>query len=249
MSDHVKFATRLVEAFQRANPIAQDLPDLTIAEGYAVQRLVDAGFQAAGRQPIGWKIGHTLPEPMVGIIYADSLMEDDAQLDLAKLCAPKVEGEVLLQLASVPPADADDAALIASLAWVELAIEIADSRIAGWPGMLSHGIADNASSGRMIRSNRPLLPTAIDLSAIGMRLLANGETIAEGKGSNCMGGALNVYRWFIQDSAERGRVLRAGDIVLTGSMAVPTLMAANTSYEVTVDGLGKLGIRTGEAVR
>lgn len=246
MNTKSALAARLIEAFQNAD-IVTDLPDLSIAEGYAVQQLVDAGFQAAGRQPIGWKIGHTKPEPMVGVIYADSIINDGAELDLGTVCAPKVEGEVLLQLASVPPVDADDEALVRSLASVELAIEIADSRIAGWPGHVGHGIADNACCSRMIRSGNPLAPTAIDLAEIGMRLLANGEMIAEGKGSNCMGGALNVYRWFIEDSAQRGRMLRAGDIVLTGSIAVPNPMTANSDYEVIVDGLGKLGLRTGKA--
>lgn len=246
MNSNSEMAARLIEAFQNADTV-QDLPDLSIAEGYAVQQLVDAGFRAAGRKAIGWKIGHTKPEPMVGIIYADSIFSDGAELDLGTVCAPKVEGEVLLQLASVPPIDADDAALIRSLASIELAIEIADSRIAGWPSQLGHGIADNACCGRMIRSGNPVPPTAIDLSEIGMRLLADGEVIAEGRGSNCMGGALNVYRWFIEDSAQRGRTLRAGDMVLTGSIAVPTPMTASTSYEVIVDGLGKLGLRTGKA--
>jgi 2-keto-4-pentenoate hydratase len=82
-------ASRLVSAFQGASAIGPglDLPDLTIAEGYAVQQLVDAGFRAAGREPIGWKIGHTSPEPMVGIIYADSLLQDGGALDLAQTCA------------------------------------------------------------------------------------------------------------------------------------------------------------------
>lgn len=248
MNSNSALAARLVEAFQHAETV-KDLPDLSIAEGYAVQQLVDAGFRAAGRQAIGWKIGHTKPEPMVGVIYADSIIGDGGELDLAALCAPKVEGEVLLQLASVPPVDADDETLVRSLASVELAIEIADSRVAGWPGQLGHGIADNACCGRMIRSGNPLPPSAIDLAEIGMRLLADGKVIAEGKGSNCMGGALNVYRWFIEDSARRGQTLRAGDIVLTGSIAVPTPVTASTSYEVIVDGLGKLGLRTGKANR
>lgn len=248
MSSYQALAARLIEAFQNATQV-EDLPDLSIADGYEVQRLVDAGFQASGRQPIGWKIGHTKPEPMVGVIYADSLLPDGALLDLNTLCAPKVEGEVLLQLASIPSADADAASLIGSLASAELAIEIADSRVAGWPGQLGHGIADNACSGRMIRSGKALAPSAIDLSAAGMRLMADGETIAEGRGSNCMGGALEVYRWFVADSARCGRILRAGDIVLTGSIALPTPMSPNVAYEVAVDGLGQLGVRTGDARR
>lgn len=246
MKSFPTLAARLIEAFSSARQI-DDLPDLDIADGYQVQRLVNAGFQAAGRQPIGWKIGHTKPEPMIGVIYADSLLPDRTELDLNALCAPKVEGEILLQLASVPPPGADDETLIASLASVELAIEIADSRVAGWPDQLGHGIADNACCGRMIRSDHALPPAAIDFASAGMQLMAGGTLIAEGQGSNCMGGALKVYRWFIADSERCGRTLRAGDIVLTGSIAVPTPMAADTEYEVAVDGLGRLGIRTGGA--
>jgi 2-keto-4-pentenoate hydratase len=78
-----------------------------------------------------------------------------------------------------------------------------------------------------------------------MRLRANGAPIAQGTGGNCMGGALNVYRWFLKDSAERQRSLRPGDIVLTGSIALPTPMAPETSYEVAVAGLGQLTLKTG----
>lgn len=241
-----ELASRLLTAFQNATAIADDegLPDLTIAQGYAIQRQVDRLFQAAGRKPIGWKIGLTSPEPMDGIIYADSELNDGDELDLASCCAPKIEGELLLQMANVPPADATNAALIASLAGVEIAIEVADSRIAGWPKQLGHGIADNASCGRIVRTAQCFSPSAIDWAGVQVRLLANGEQIAEGQGSNCMGGALNVYRWFLQNSAARGRSLQRGDIILTGSIAIPTPMAAETSYELVFEGLGKLGLRT-----
>lgn len=251
MVNETELASRLAAAFHSATAIADDgaLPDLTIAQGYAVQHRVDTLFRAAGRKPIGWKIGLTSPEPMVGIIYADSVLDDGAELDLASCCAPKIEGEILLQIGTVPSSDADDEALIQSLESVEVAIEVADSRIAGWPKQLGHSIADNACSGRIVRAANLLSPAAIDWPAVRMQLFADGEAIAEGQGSNCMDGALNVYRWFLQKSAERGRALRAGDIILTGSIAIPAPMAAETDYEVIFEGLGKLGLRTGKAKR
>lgn len=250
-TSEAELASRLVTAFQSATAIADEeaLPDLTIAQGYAVQRHVDAQFEAIGRKPIGWKIGLTSPEPMVGIIYADSELYDGNELDLALCCAPKIEGELLLQMGSVPSADADDETLIQSLASVEIAIEVADSRIAGWPTQLGHGIADNACCGRIVRTAAQISPREFDWTDVQMRLLANGEQIAQGQGGNCMDGAINVYRWFLQNSAQCGRALRARDIILTGSIAIPTPMTAETDYQVIFEGLGKLSLRTGKAKR
>jgi 2-keto-4-pentenoate hydratase len=251
-----KLALRLADAFRSARPV--DPSDLGFdaadsAFGYAVQdRLVEA-FQAAGRGQIGWKIGLTsakalalfgADEPMVGRIYADSRIEDGGTLDLSRCCAPRVEGELLIEIDHLPDPDADDAAVIAGIRSVRPAIEIADSRIAGWPRAVGHAIADNACCGRIVFPASGAPAGAIDFADIGMTMTEDGVPVTDGKGSDCMGSILNVYRWFADRARRSGWEVQAGDLLLTGAMGRAVEPSADRSYQVSLGTLGRLSLRT-----
>src|SRR3546814_21084344 len=64
------------------------------------------------------------------------------------------------------------------------AIEIVDSRIAGWDITIVDTIADNASAGLFVLGASPKLLTDIDLAAVTVVLSRDGETVSTGVGSN-----------------------------------------------------------------
>src|SRR3546814_18847253 len=81
--------------------------------------------------------------------------------------------------------------LISSVAYVLPAIEIVDSRIAGWDITIVDTIADNASAGLFVLGASPKLLTDIDLAAVTVVLSRDGETVSTGVGSNCLGNPLS----------------------------------------------------------
>ncbi|KPF92940.1 hypothetical protein IP81_04975 [Novosphingobium sp. AAP83] len=89
-------------------------------------------------------MGLNTPEPMLGIIYGDSVLPDGAVLDLRDAGTPRIEGEILLRIGQVPYPECENATLLASIALIQVAMEIADCRITNWAAPIDHWVADNA---------------------------------------------------------------------------------------------------------
>lgn len=223
--------------------------------GRAMQDTLNKLFAKAGRKPIGWKVGLTsqpaldlfgAAEPMVGVIYADTMLDPGASLSVRDTISPRIEGEMLLEVAFVPQAGAVDDELIASLASVSAAFEIADSRFLGWPSAIGGATADNACCGWLMRAAQSIDPAEADFVGTKMTLTRDGETISEGRASACLSSVLTVYRWFVEDSHRRGRRLQAGDIILTGAMGPAIAMEAPASYQLECSGLGAVSLQFGD---
>ncbi len=123
---------------------------------------------ASGRSRIGRKIGLTSPavqrqlgvdSPDFGGLLDDMRVPADGEVPAHLLLQPKVEAEVAFWLGQDLDGDVDDvAALRGAVVGSSAAIEIVDSRIAGWDITLVDTVADNASSGLFVVSDdvRPL---------------------------------------------------------------------------------------------
>lgn len=249
-------AEQLFAARRDARPV-ESLDDafagLDCVAGYALQEKLVERSIAAGRRPVGWKVGLTSPtalalfgaeEPMVGRIFADSLIDDGGTLDVARACSPRIEGELLIEMGQLPDPDADEAALIGSIRSVRPAIEIADSRIAGWPRGVGHATGDNACCGWLVSAGTGLAPTGIDFARVAMEMSENDVPIVAGKGSDCMGSILNVYRWFAAKALRMGWAVQPGDLLLTGAMGRAAPLVGGCDYRVTLTGLGMVTLST-----
>jgi 2-keto-4-pentenoate hydratase len=223
-----------------------------IESAYMVQALLAERSRVSGREQIGWKVGLTseaalqafqTKEPMVGNIYTDTLWENGATVDADNCLQPLIEGELLFQLAYVPDPNDCDEQLTASLAKIYAAFEIAECRIEGWAKTIAPAIADNACCGRLV-IGEGIDPAGIDMTAIPMRLMANGEQISNGIGAACLGNPLNVYRWLLEFAARTGRNLAEGDYILTGAMGPAQPMQAGTEYDLTLGGVGTARLKT-----
>ena len=79
---------------------------------------------------------------------------------------------------------------------------------------------------------------ALDLGAAAGRMVINGEAAGEGHGRDALGHPLAALAWLANNLVERGRMLHAGDVVLTGSIVTTKLMVAGDEMVTTIDGLG-----------
>ena len=226
---------------------------LTVTQGYTVQAELAELGQSAGRKAIGRKIGLTskaamaafgAAEPMAGTIISDSVREAGTRIELDQLISPRLEGEFLIEIGHVPPADSDDAALIASLVSVRAAFEIADSRIAGWPSTAAPAIADNACCGLVIPGSERISPGKVDFHGAKGVLRRDGAIVSEGCAADCLGGILHAYRWLLARGPALGLSPRAGDIVICGAMCGPLPMHPGCRYDFAVEGLGTVTIET-----
>ncbi len=221
--------------------------------GYAVQQLNTEHSVRAGRRRRGHKVGLTNPavqeqlgmdEPIWGVLYADKCRTDGDDLSDADLIAPRLEVEVAVVLG----ADLDEgshslADVISATAYVLPALEIVDSRIAGWDISIADMIADNAGSGLYVLGTRPVPLAAVDLRRVEMRVAVNGEEAATGSGEACLGNPLNSVVWLADTMCQRGTPLRAGETIMTGSLCPMQPLAPGDELLAEIDGLGTVSAR------
>ncbi len=216
--------------------------------GYAVQHLNTEHSLAAGRRVSGHKVGLTNPavqqqlgmdEPIWGMLFADKCRTDGDDLDGAGLISPRLEVEVAFVLGAELDKGRHTAVdVIDATAYVLPALEIVDSRIAGWDITSTDMIADNAGSGLYVLGGRPVPLSAVDLRRVEMRLTVNGEEAATGTGANCLGHPLNSVLWLADTMSERGTPLQPGECIMTGSLCPMRPITPGEELKAEIQGLG-----------
>lgn len=234
-------------------PIRDLIGTHDIDAAYAVQRLNIDNQLNEGRRLVGSKIGLTSPavqrqlgvsQPDFGRLFADMALCDGEEIVPGRLIQPKVEAEIALVLEHDLPHEKHTLAdLIHATAYLLPAIEIVDSRIAGWDISLADTIADNASCGLFVLGNRPAQLKNVDLTGCGMVLERAGEPVSVGAGAACMGNPLLAALWLADTLAQRGDALRAGDIILTGALGPMVTASEGEVFTARIEGLGQVSAR------
>lgn len=253
----VKAADLLKEATRTGVPCppVRDLLDGggDLESAYAVQQLNVRRGLDAGRRIVGRKIGLTSPavqhqlgvdQPDFGALFADMAVPDSGEVSVGRLLQPKVEAEVALVLGrDLPERECTVVDVLRAVDFALPALEIVDSRIAGWDISLVDTVADNASCGLYVLGATPVPLTSVDLRGVTMTMTRGGEMVSEGNGAACLGSPLNAAVWLASALAERGDPLRAGDLVLTGALGPMAPAAPGDVFEAHILDLGSVRVR------
>jgi 2-keto-4-pentenoate hydratase len=252
-------AARLVDAARQrrpCRPVRELLPDGGLDDGYEVQKLVHASGSARRRR-VGRKIGLTslavqrqmqVHHPDFGVLFADMAYGDSQPIPSGDLLQPRVEAEVAFVLgADLPERDVTAPELLRAVDFVLPAIEVVDSRIAAWDISIFDTVADNASSGVFVTGGAPRsLRDIDDLRAIEMTLTVDrqdgddGAVVSSGTGAACLGHPLNAVLWLANTVARHGEPLRAGELVLSGSLGPLVDVVPGSTYHAHMTGLGSV---------
>ena len=256
---HRRAADRLLAAARDRAPCAP-VRDLIgsgdMAAGYAVQQLLTQEALASGRRITGRKIGLTseavqrqlgVDQPDFGTLFADMARTETRPIDMAALLRPRIEAEVAFILRDgLDRADLDLDVVRSAVGCTVAALEIVDSRIAGWDITLVDTVADNASCGLYVLGSRRRPLSGLDLPAMTMTMTADGEMVSEGTGAACLGDPSEALLWLARTARDFGSPLRAGDLVLSGALGPMVPVAAGTTYVAALDGLGTVRASFGE---
>lgn len=223
---------------------------------YAVQEANTEAWLAEGRRLVGRKIGLTSPavqkqlgvdQPDFGMLFADMAVGDGEPIAAGRLIQPKVEAEIALVVGRDLTRERHTYAdIIGATEYALPAIEIVDSRIAGWNIRFVDTVADNASSGLFVLGGRPRRLDAFDVAACAMAMRRGGELVSQGSGRACLGNPLTAAVWLADMMVRCGRPLLAGDIVLTGALGPMVAVRPNDGdqggdrFEATIEGLGSV---------
>ncbi|ADP82107.1 2-keto-4-pentenoate hydratase [Pseudofrankia inefficax] len=234
-------------------PVRDLLAPTDVAAAYAVQRVNVERGAAAGRRIVGRKTGLTskavqrqlgVGQPDFGALFADMCVADGDEIPAGRLLQPKVEAEVALVLgADLPDPRVTVVDVLRAVEFALPALEIVDSRVAGWDITIVDTIADNASCGLFVLGATPAPLDRVDLRAVEMRLLKGEHLVSRGTGSDCLGGPLNAAVWLAATLAAAGDPLRAGDVVLTGALGPMIAAGPGDAFETEISGLGSVRTR------
>jgi 2-keto-4-pentenoate hydratase len=248
-------ARALFDAEQRRVPIAplsETYPGLTPEQAYAIQGVLMEMKGRAGTRLAGHKIGLTslamqqqlgVDQPDYGALLDSMVVPPGATLAHADFIAPRIEPEIAFWLAQDvrgPGVTTED--VLSATRAVCAALELVDSRIANWRIKLVDTIADNASSARVIVSERAIDPRALDLVAEHVTLLRNDEIVGSGYGAAVLGHPAAAVAWLANKLSEFGVGLQAGQLVLPGAMCAAATVVAGAIYRASFEHLGDVSI-------
>jgi 2-keto-4-pentenoate hydratase len=252
-------ADRLWEAASSGLPCApvRDLfqGNMSVDTAYKIQQINTRRYIAAGRRPVGCKIGLTslavqaqlgVDQPDFGILFEDMQVQMDAVVPRGRTIQAKVEAEIAFVLSSDLTGDLTDRnALLDAIDYAAAAIEIVDSRIESWDIRLFDTISDNASSGLFVLGNVRRHPRDLDLQGLTMRMVRGHapETVSQGSGADCMGHPLEALTWLASTMKALGRPLLRGDIVLSGALGPMAVARPGDCFTAEIDSLGQVGVR------
>jgi len=233
------------------DPLTEREPSLTVTQAYRIQEHVIQRRLALGDRIVGKKIGLTsrvvqqslgVSEPDFGQLLASMVATDSVAT--SQLIQPRIEGEVAFLLArDLRGPGITNADVIQATQSVLPCFEICDSRIRNWRIKLPDTVADNASAGLFILGDRAVDLKSLDLSTCGMVLEKNGDLICTGAGAAALGSPVNCVTWLANALGRLGTPLRAGEIVLSGSLGAMVPVAAGDHFQLSIGGLGCACVR------
>lgn len=231
-------------------PVREFLGADDLDAAYEVQRRIAAARGSAGARVAGAKIGLTAPvvqqqfgvfQPDFGVLFDDMVLAHTEPVALDRFLQPRVEGEIAFVLGhDLDRPGATVADVLRATDFVLPAIEIVDSRIAGWDLAITDTVADNASSGAVVLGTTPYPLSGLDLTRVGMVLQRDGEPVSFGAGHACLGSPVVAVAWLAREMARRGQPLRAGDVIMSGALGPMVPVDGPGRYRLALDGLGEV---------
>lgn len=249
LADRLAGAVRSGAAIQ---PLTSDV-DLNVDAAYDVQEALLARLEKNGAHAApAAKLGLTsrakqrqmgVEEPLYGWYLSGSALDIGEVLLTSELIQPRVEPEIaFLTDGHLAGADVTAAHVLAATAAVMPALDVLDSRFAGYQFTLPDVVADNASAARYLVGS-PVAPDGIELSLLGCVLEHNGAMVDTAAGAAVLGHPAAAVAWLVRKLASRGKELPAGSLVLAGALTSAIPISAGDVVRVVIDRIGSVELR------
>lgn len=235
-------------------PLTERHPGITIDDAYQISLKFLQRREAAGERVIGKKIGVTskpvqdmlnVHQPDFGFLTNTMQFEDGATVSLRQsgLIQPRAEGEIAFMLkADLKGPGITKEQVLEATEWVAPCFEIVDSRIDNWKIRIQDTVADNASCGVFVVGQQHTDPRALDLAAASMQMWKNGTPAGSGLGSAVQGHPAEAVAWLANTLGAFGIPFKAGELILSGSLAPLVPAVAGDRFTMEIEGMGSCSI-------
>jgi len=224
---------------------------LSLTEAYAVQDRLRETLLGRGERVAGWKAGFTsragqeawqVSEPVSAFLLASGVLSSSAEIPAARFVKPGVEAEIAFVMKHdlAGPGVTAPRALQAVEGAVP-ALELIDFRHSG-KAVGTDVVADGVYAKAIVLGGALTPVTGIDLALEGLVYEQSGVVVATSTAFEVMGNPLNSLAWIANHLGARGLGLRAGDVVMTGSVSKILAAKAGDTVRATFTRLGSVSV-------
>ncbi|GCE44662.1 fumarylacetoacetate hydrolase family protein [Rhodococcus sp. USK10] len=235
--------------------LSAEWPGLTLPVAYEAQDIALAARKARGEIVTGIKLGLTsrakqrqmgVDAPSVAWLTDVMALPAGDPVPRNRLIHPRAEPEIAFVMGrrlAGPGVTAAQA--LAAVDHVFGAIEIIDSRYAGFKFTLEDAVADNNSSGVYVTGPVLRRPEDLDLALEACLLEIDGQIVDTATGAAVQGHPAEALAFAANTLAERGHAIEAGWVVLTGGMTDAVAVEPGARVAAHFTSLGSITISGG----
>lgn len=205
----------------------------------------------AGEQALGWKVGFGaraameklgITAPLIGFLTDRALVSSGVTLSLANWKKPLAEPEIAVHMGKDLPAGAAREQAMKAIAGLGPAIELAD--LDRPPDDIEQILAGNIYQRHVILGACDVSRAGGVLDGLTGRILRNGTEVARTSDPQAnTGDLIDIVRHVSDVLAACGERLRAGQIIITGSIVSPLWVEAGEEVVFQLDPIGGVSIR------
>jgi 2-keto-4-pentenoate hydratase len=226
--------------------------DARIAAGMRAQLELRRRAIAAGAQPIGWKVGFGAPTalaklaisgPLIGFMLDRNVLAPGATVPLAGWVKPAAEPEIAVEIAADLPGGGTRAAAADAIGAIGPAIELAD--VAFPPEDVATILAGNIFHRHVLLGPRDRGRKGGRTDGLHARIQRNGAAHADTTELEANTGKLvDIVRHVADVLAACGEQLRAGDVIIAGSVIAPIFLGLDDrALDYALDPIGSVAVR------
>jgi 2-keto-4-pentenoate hydratase len=231
----------------------------TIADAYDIQERYVALIRDKHGEAVGYKVGLTsapmqafcrIDHPIAGVVLASRVHQSGVTVRRADFGRLGLEFEIAVRVKSdVPVTSVPCTAEMIKphIDGVCAAIELVDDRSADYGNLdVLSLVADNSWNGGIVLSE--FAAKWPDLEDVLGRATKDRVAIGEGHGRDILGHPFNSVAWLATQLGSRGVRLKAGQVVMTGSVMKTVFPLEDASYRFDLEGIGFVEVQVTEAV-
>jgi 2-keto-4-pentenoate hydratase len=241
----------------RFKPLGPPEAPAAISDAYDIQ---DKYVALLGREhggAVGYKVGLTsatmqafcgIDHPIAGVVLARRVYRSGASVRRSDFGRLGLEFEIAVRLKSDVPVTSMPCTtemIRPHIDGVGAAIELVDDRSADYANLdVLSLVADNSWNAGIVLSE--FATTWPDLESVLGRATKDRVAIGQGHGRDILGHPFNSVAWLATQLASRGVGLKAGQVVMTGSVMKTVFPDADANYRFDLEQIGFVEVQVKE---
>ena len=225
--------------------------DLRIARGMVAQLRHWHERLNAGEKPLGWKVGFGAPgametlkisAPLIGHLTDRARLEPASKVSLAGWKKPAAEAEIAVYMGKDLPGGASRDAAKHAIAGIGPAIELADVDFP--PDDVEAILKGNIYQRHVVLGACDRTRAGCALDGLTATVIRNGNEIARASDTQeATGELVDIVRQVADMLSAFGERLRAGQVIITGSVTAPLWVEPGEEILFNLDPVGSVSVR------